>query len=58
MDTTRSNAYPLDPFTHFEQMRSVAPVLQDDQTGSWHVFRYDDVQRVLSDHAPVDVEVA
>lgn len=51
MDTTRSNAYPLDPFTHYEQMRSVAPVLQDDQTGSWHVFRYDDVQRVLSEHA-------
>lgn len=51
MDTSRSEEYPLDPFPHYEQMRSVAPVLQDEQTGSWHVFRYDDVQRVLSEHA-------
>lgn len=51
MDTTPSDEYPLDPFPHYERMRSTAPVLQDEQTGSWHVFRYDDVQRVLSEHA-------
>jgi len=43
--------YPLDPFPHYERMRATAPVFEDDQSGSWHVFRYDDVQRVLSEHA-------
>ncbi|WP_320536075.1 cytochrome P450 [Pseudarthrobacter sp. IC2-21] len=32
-------------------MRKIAPVFHDEQTGSWHVFRYDDVQRVLSEFA-------
>ncbi|MDR7082712.1 cytochrome P450 [Arthrobacter ginsengisoli] len=32
-------------------MRETAPVFHDEQSGSWHVFRYDDVQQVLSDHA-------
>ncbi|WP_235347339.1 cytochrome P450 [Arthrobacter sp. SPG23] len=32
-------------------MREAAPVFHDEQSGSWHVFRYDDVQRVLSEHA-------
>ncbi|MDV8148059.1 cytochrome P450 [Arthrobacter sp. B10-11] len=32
-------------------MRQAAPVFHDDQSGSWHVFRYDDVQRVLSEYA-------
>ncbi|MDZ4089693.1 MAG: cytochrome P450 [Arthrobacter sp.] len=31
-------------------MREAAPVFHDAQSGSWHVFRYDDVQRVLSEH--------
>ena len=51
MDVTQHAEYPLDPFPHYERMRSAAPVFQDDQSGSWHVFRYDDVQRVLSEHA-------
>ena len=51
MDVTQSAQYPLNPFPHYEQMRAAAPVFQDDQSGSWHVFRYDDVQRVLSEHA-------
>ena len=32
-------------------MRDSEPVFQDPDTGVWHVFRYDDVQRVLSEHA-------
>ena len=51
MDLTQSPEYPLDPFPYYERMRAAAPVFQDDQSGSWHVFRYDDVQRVLSEHA-------
>lgn len=51
MDVTQAAEYPLDPFPHYEQMRAAAPVFQDGQSGSWHVFRYDDVQRVLSEHA-------
>ncbi|MEV4989824.1 cytochrome P450 [Pseudarthrobacter sp. LMD1-1-1.1] len=51
MDVTQSAQYPLDPFPQYEHMRATAPVFQDDQSGSWHVFRYDDVQRVLSEHA-------
>ncbi|MET3811962.1 cytochrome P450 [Arthrobacter sp. UYEF3] len=42
---------PLNPFPHYEMMRNSEPVFQDQETGLWHVFRYDDVQRVLSEHA-------
>jgi cytochrome P450 len=43
--------HPLDPFPQYRRMRDSAPVFHDEQSGSWHVFRYDDVQRVLTDHA-------
>ena len=42
---------PLNPFPRYEAMRQSEPVFQDQETGVWHVFRYDDVQRVLSEHA-------
>ena len=51
MDFVPANENPLDPFPHYERMRETAPVFHDDHSGSWHVFRYDDVQRVLSEHA-------
>lgn len=51
MDFAPANEHPLDPFPQYERMRESAPVFFDEQTGSWHVFRYDDVQRVLSEHA-------
>jgi cytochrome P450 len=35
----------------FADMRESAPVLRDEASGVWHVFRYDDVDRVLGDHA-------
>ncbi len=42
---------PLNPFPRYEAMRRSDPVFQDQETGVWHVFGYDDVQRVLSEHA-------
>jgi cytochrome P450 len=41
----------LNPFPWFRSMRQNAPVTFNEQYGSWSVFKYDDVQRVLSDHA-------
>lgn len=51
MDFTQSAEHQLDPFPHYARMRETAPVFYDEQSGSWHVFRYDDVQRALSEHA-------
>jgi cytochrome P450 len=51
MDFLQSTEDQLDPFPHYQRMRKIAPVFHDEQTGSWHVFRYDDVQRVLSEFA-------
>src|SRR3954471_1107919 len=42
---------PLNPFPRYDAMRHSEPVFQDPDTGVWHVFRYEDVQRVLSEHA-------
>ncbi|MET3936603.1 cytochrome P450 [Arthrobacter sp. OAP107] len=50
MDFVNSDASSLDPFPQYERMRESAPVYHDEQSGSWHVYRYDDVQRVLSEH--------
>jgi cytochrome P450 len=41
----------LHPFAWFRQMRQYSPVTFDERFGSWSVFKYNDVQRVLSDHA-------
>ncbi|PNI09755.1 cytochrome P450 [Arthrobacter sp. AFG7.2] len=51
MDFSQSAEHQLDPFPHYERMRETAPVFYDEQSGSWHVFRYHDVQRALSDYA-------
>ena len=51
MDFAPASEHPLDPFPHYERMRESAPVFHDAESGSWHIFRYDDVQRVLSEHA-------
>lgn len=40
--------------THFAwlaEMRANHPVYHDESTGTWHVFRYEDVSRVLTDYA-------
>ncbi len=41
----------LNPFPLYETMRQTNPVYYDAQRGSWHVFRYADVLRVLSEYA-------
>jgi cytochrome P450 len=51
MDFVSDSEQTLDPFPHYRRMRDTAPVFHDEQSGSWHVFRYDDVQRALSEHA-------
>jgi cytochrome P450 len=40
----------LNPFPVYEEMRQNAPVYFDNKIRNWNVFRYADVQRVLSDH--------
>jgi cytochrome P450 len=40
----------LNPFPWYQTMRQSAPVYFDNQRDSWNVYRYDDVQRVLSDY--------
>ena len=35
----------------FAQMRAERPVWLDEESGCWHVFRYEDVLRVSTDHA-------
>lgn len=42
---------PLDPFPWYESMRDRNPVFYDSKNGFWHVFRYSDVKRVLSDYS-------
>ncbi len=51
MEFNLSADHQLDPFPQYERMRETAPVYFDEQSGSWHVFRYDEVQRALSEYA-------
>ncbi|WP_224450280.1 cytochrome P450 [Haloprofundus salilacus] len=39
----------LEPFGWYQKMRDEAPVRYDASRGSWDVFRYDDVKRILDD---------
>ena len=41
----------LDPFPWYAAMRAQDPVSYDAALDTWHVFDYDDVRTVLSDHA-------
>src|SRR6185312_4951754 len=41
----------LKPFPWYRRMRDEAPVSYDAQRGSWNVFRFEDVKRVLSEYA-------
>ncbi len=42
---------PLNPFPWYSRMREQSPVFYDQSSGFWHVFRYQDVKRVLSDYS-------
>ncbi|KHL04372.1 cytochrome P450 [Sinomonas humi] len=50
MDALPALTQQLDPFALYRSLRDESPVLFDAQRQAWNVFRYDDVQRVLSDH--------
>src|SRR2546426_11407276 len=41
----------LNPFDWYQSRRAETPVHYDQMSHMWSVFRYTDVQRVLSDHA-------
>jgi cytochrome P450 len=44
------------PLDWYRQMRATQPVWFDEKFKSWNVFRYDDVVRVLGDHATFSSE--
>lgn len=41
----------------FERMRETQPIWRDDQSGCWHVFRYQDVYRVITEFSTFSSEV-
>jgi cytochrome P450 len=46
------------PYEWYRAMRGSQPVFYDEQHATWHVFRYADVQRVLSEHATFSSDIA
>jgi cytochrome P450 len=46
----------LEPFEWYRTMRDEAPVRYDASRGSWDVFRYDDVKRILDDDETFSVD--
>ncbi len=49
--TTSLSPFGLDPFPWYTLMRESAPVFLDPRRHNWSVFKYNDVQRVLSEHS-------
>jgi len=47
----------LNPFPWFRMMRESAPVYFNSRNKMWSVFRYGDVQRVLSDHTSFSSQI-
>ena len=43
--------WKTDPFPIYREMRDEAPVYFAKHSSSWCVFRYDDVEHVLGEHA-------
>jgi cytochrome P450 len=41
----------LAPYDWYRSMRATQPVFHDPQYNAWHVFRYNDVERVLTEYA-------
>ncbi|GCE46363.1 hypothetical protein EI42_05696 [Thermosporothrix hazakensis] len=54
---TKSNREELIAmYDWYRQMRETQAVSQDPASGMWNIFRYEDVERVLSDHATFSSE--
>jgi cytochrome P450 len=49
--TTSLSPFGLDPYPWFKLMRESSPVFLNPRRASWSVFRYNDAQRVLSEHS-------
>jgi cytochrome P450 len=50
MDTATIIERQLNPFPWYRHMRETNPVSYNDEYGSWSVFRYNDVLKVLTDY--------
>ena len=51
MESTTTDEYRLNPFPWYRQMRKNEPVTFHQEYESWSVFRYNDVQHVLTDYS-------
>lgn len=51
LHTSQSLDDLLQNYQWFQQMRESQPVWLDESSGCWHVFRYEDVHRVITDYA-------
>jgi cytochrome P450 len=56
MQTNPRRAQLTASYDWYRQMRETQPVHHDPASGVWHIFRYDDVARVLSDHVAFSSE--
>jgi cytochrome P450 len=50
MDIVPPAEYQRDPYPFYATMRRDHPIVFDDRTGFWAVYRYDDVRHVVTDH--------
>jgi len=50
MDIVPPAEYQRDPYPFYAAMRRDHPVIFDERTGFWAVYRYDDVRHVVTDH--------
>jgi cytochrome P450 len=51
MDATTAIERQLNPFPWYQHMRETNPVSYSEEYGNWSVFRYNDVQKVLTDYS-------
>lgn len=54
---TQEQERRLNPFPWYQRMRESEPVFYNENYGSWGVFRYNDVQKVLSDYATFSSQI-
>ena len=50
MDIFPPPAQSLNPFPFYAQMRKFHPIAYDDKNKIWGIFRYNDIQNILTNH--------
>ncbi len=55
--TTTEQERKLNPYPWYQQMREADPVHYNENYGSWNVFSYDAVQRVLTDYSAFSSQI-